>query len=129
MDKVGTQVIPGASSGRGPTPSRSPTGLSDPASRRPRSSDNSLVASAAMTVTYSAKVTFQTGGVGSLVQFHLAKNETELVASANTGGTLTGTISLNPGDTLSRGAPATAASATRTAQSLLAQQTPTSTGP
>ncbi|NKU92097.1 hypothetical protein GS904_17125 [Rhodococcus hoagii] len=101
MDKVGTQVIPGASSGAWANAVK----ITDWAVRSgfPSSSiiNNSLVASAAMTVTYSAKVTFQTGGVGSLVQFHLAKNETELVASANTGGTLTGTISLNPGDTLS----------------------------
>lgn len=101
MDKVGTQVIPGASSGAWANAVK----IIDWATRSGYPStaiiNDCLVAGAAMTVTYSAKVTFQTGGVGSLVQFHLAKNETELVASANTGGTLTGTISLNPGDTLS----------------------------
>ncbi|NKZ93725.1 hypothetical protein GS966_28785, partial [Rhodococcus hoagii] len=110
MDKVGTQVIPGASSGAWANAVK----IIDWATRSGYPSttiiNDCLVAGAAMTVTYSAKVTFQTGGVGSLVQSTSRRTRPNSLRARNTGGTLTGTISLNPGDTLPCGAPATVAS-------------------
>ncbi|MCA1009012.1 hypothetical protein LCL87_25150 [Rhodococcus hoagii] len=104
MDKVGTQQIPRDSNISLPLFPRA-TKVRGWAVRAgyPGTAivDDGLEASAAMTVNFTGKVTFQAGGVGVFVQFMVVRNDSEVLAIGNTGSTLTGTAALAPNDTLS----------------------------
>ncbi|GEM_PF-5946844 len=101
MDKVGTQALAAVSSVTFANSTKVTSWT--PRSGFPQTviANDSLVSSAPMTVSYSAKVTFSTGGAGSLVQYWIVKNDSEIVANGNSGATLTGTVTLNANDTLS----------------------------
>ncbi|ORL15423.1 hypothetical protein A6I85_05980 [Prescottella equi] len=101
MDKVGTQALPAVSSVTFANATKVTSWTSRSGFPQTVITNDSLVSSAPMTVSYSAKVTFSSGGVGSLVQFWVVRNDTEIVANGNTGATLTGTVTLNANDTLS----------------------------
>ncbi|WP_064075927.1 hypothetical protein [Prescottella equi] len=104
MNKVGTQQIVGDSNSSTPIFPRS-TKVRGWAVRAGYPStvvfDDGLRATAAMSVNFTGRVSFQSGGVAQFVQFMVVKNDVEVLATGSTGSTLTGTATLEPGDTLS----------------------------
>ncbi|MDH6279327.1 hypothetical protein [Prescottella agglutinans] len=104
MNKVGAQQIPGDTNNSAPLFPRS-TKVRGWTVRAGNPNtvivDDSLKSTAAMTVNFTGKVSFEVEGLASAIQFMIVKNNAEVVSIGNTGATLSGTAALAPNDTLS----------------------------